>query len=66
MNKLDTIPMIAIRRELSSVCKKMILIARKPSGVKGYDQYDTDHPEYQRLAKTRDHLMQQMRKEWNK
>jgi hypothetical protein len=66
MNKLDTLPMMAIRRELMIVCKKMILLARKPSGVKGYDQYDIENPEYQRLAKTRDYLMDQFRKEWNR
>ena len=66
MNKLETLPMLALRRELSVVCKKMIQIARKPSGVKGYDQYDIDHPDYQRLAKTRDFLMDQMKKEWNR
>ena len=66
MNKLETVPMLAIRRELKKVCTRMIEIARKPSGVKGYDQYDIDHPEYQRLAKTRDYLCDALRKEWNR
>jgi hypothetical protein len=66
MNPLETIPIMAIRRELIVTCKKMILLARKPSKNKGYDQYDIENEEYQRLAKTRDYLCEALRKEWNR
>gem|GEM_PF-6623524 len=66
MNPLETIPMLALRRELSTVCKKMIAIAKRPSAVAGVEAYDIDDPEYQRLAKTRDYLCKAIRKEWNR
>ena len=40
--------MLALRRELSTVCKKMIAIAKQPSNVAGVEAYDIDDPEYQR------------------
>lgn len=66
MNPFETLPMMALRRELSNVCKKMIAIAKQPGVAKGMEYYDTDHPEYQRLAKTRDYLCKAIRKEWNR
>ena len=66
MNPLETLPMIAIRRELKVVCQKMILIAKRPSAVAGVDVYNIEDPEYQRLAKTRDYLCKALRKEWNR
>lgn len=66
MNPLETLPIMALRRELSSVCKKMIKIARKPGGTPGLMNYDDQDPEYLRLAKTRDYLCEALRKEWKR
>ena len=63
MNRLETLNIVAIRRELSDVCKKMIQIARGHG--RGFEFYDTDHPDYKRLMPVRDRLANLLRREWN-
>ena len=63
MNRLETLKIQTIRRELREICTRMIRIAR--AGKKGYEFYNIEDPEYQRLTKTRDFLADQLRREWN-
>lgn len=63
MNRLETLKISIIRKELREVCVRMIRIAR--AGKKGHEFYNTEDPEYQRLIKTRDFLADQLRREWN-
>lgn len=55
-----------IRDELKNVSRRMIKIARQPSGTPGYDKYETESEEYIRLARKRDMLGDRLRTEWNK
>jgi hypothetical protein len=66
MNRLESLPIMAIRRELKDICQRMIRIAYKTGAGKGYHVYDDQDPEYQRLSKTRDYLCAALRKEWNR
>jgi len=66
MNRMESLVIMAIRRELKDVCQKLMRIAYRPGKGKGYHVYDDSSPEYIRLSKTRDHLAEQLRKEWNK
>ena len=63
VNRLETLNIMQIRRELSDVCKKMIQIAR--SHGKNWEFYDTDHPDYKKLVPVRDRLAALLRREWN-
>jgi len=63
MNRLETITILQIRKELKSVCQRMIRAAR--SHGKGWEYYDTDHPDYKALRPIRDRLADQLRREWN-
>lgn len=63
MNRLETLNIMQIRKELKDVCKRMIQIAR--SHGKGWEFYDTDHPDYKKLIPVRDNLCGLLRREWN-
>lgn len=63
MNRLETLNILMIRKELMDVCKRMIKHAR--SHGKGWEYYDTDNEEYQRLMPVRDRLGKLLTREWN-
>jgi len=63
LNRLETLNIMQIRKELKDVCKRMIQIAR--SHGKGWEFYDTDHPDYKKLIPVRDNLCGLLRREWN-
>jgi hypothetical protein len=66
MNPFETLDLAPLRKELALVCKKMIIIAKKPGAAKGYHFYEDSSAEYEALAKKRDALTREIVKLWNK
>jgi hypothetical protein len=66
MNQWDAPQLIKLRKELKGVCQQLILIAKVPGPRPGYEKYDYQSEDYQRLAIIRDQIIHNILTEWNK